>query len=380
MPSPEDLYPESFRLNELIESFPGPLRELLSEFLETLVKIPKGHAGVFQLSNLGHPDPEYAIQYFSEDWSELARLLEDPTGFFDDRRTQWGAGDFDPDWVFNEDIACILQPGLSDPQKSLVTQVMAERKIFEFSPQLYRGIAHAEAKALDDLLGVIQQAMMNRGAFLAEFAVLTRMLTIWYWRPHIAVTNFAGELTPARVALLTAEVSGATPFKTQRFGTLHFDVQGPQGEPKPTDEERAHFIVDCIQGRQFMLTHLNDGRDTEVGNAVLTDEKPANGAAFPKIRPVFHDRHTEANYHGPRIVVDRIPESAFRSQAVRSKQAFEVVISESDEETKVVITKPKIGKELLATPVCFTCCNTGVVETSDNNFQLGDMLLKEYCG
>ncbi len=212
-----------------------------------------GKAGLVPL-DYGARD-ENSVLFYSSEWDDLLDLLTYPQRFIANVRGAFRQVP-PPDWNLGVPITVILIPG-SVPSTTAISAFLF----------LQEGVGFSTESVLDmSLAGFATAAeklyQTKDVAYLAEFAIETRVLSVVYGPPPTGSAHFTGQFLPA-----TLNRIGTT------YGYLHFDVDGGI---RPTSElaaySRACVALDFIEDRQRILNKLITGsgimdRATQVATA-----------------------------------------------------------------------------------------------------------------
>jgi len=212
-----------------------------------------GKAGLVPL-DYGARD-ENSVLFYSSEWDDLLDLLTYPQRFIANVRGAFRQVP-PPDWNLGLPITIILIPG-TVPSTTAISAFLF----------LQDGAGFSAESVLDMSLAgfatAVEKLYQTKGiAYLAEFAIDTRALTIVYGTPPARSAHFSGQFLPA-----TLNRIGTT------YGYLHFDVDGGL---RPTPElaaySRACVALDFIEDRQRILGKLLTGsgimdRATQIASA-----------------------------------------------------------------------------------------------------------------
>lgn len=212
-----------------------------------------GKAGLVPL-DYGTRD-ENSVLFYSSEWDDLLDLLTYPQRFIANVRGAFRQVP-PPDWTLGSPMTIILVPG-SVPSTTALTAFLL----------LQGGAGFTTESVLDMSLGAFANAVeklytSKHVAYLAEFAIETRVLTIVYGPPPTGAGYFTGQFLPATLNRIGTA-----------YGYLHFDVDGgPTPTPELAAYSRACVAMDFIEDRQRILNRLVSGsgimdRSTQIANA-----------------------------------------------------------------------------------------------------------------
>ena len=231
---------------------------------------------------------EHSIIYFSTNWSELEGevdppkkrgLLFDPLNFFREKRTAFGPGvpRRVPFRFAGPDISILLEPMLQNP-----TEALRALQAYGHTPDF---------ETYSKFSGALSTAFGKTGAFLAEFALDTRMLCIRYYCPRKATIRPVDGITPYTLAM----VEGS------KVGHLHFDLK--------KRNDFAKLAVNYIEDRQTLVDLLKVGKLFYTDVKLVDQGNPLN-YDDPELRvdlanfPFVPDRGFDGNAAYPTVVID----------------------------------------------------------------------------
>lgn len=217
---------------------------------------------------------EHSIMYFSSRWESLVGLLEDPYATMRRIQEQFRQeGERHFCWRLSAPVTVIVQPGepIEDskaPEPKAMLGSMNVRAAIQLENILSEHLSKTKGvewesiqeDSHDDLADLIAKAQA-KGCFLAEFAVDTAIMLVWYWPPREPSSE--RRLTKK----FTRGVIGMMPGR-RRVGTLHIDV-GTDDEDPPTALDRAHLIVDLLESRDWFIDEMKSRTDFQMGKVPM---------------------------------------------------------------------------------------------------------------
>lgn len=311
---------------------------------------------------------ENTLLYFSGRWSDLAKLLTDPIRFFNEEQERWDkANPGGTPWNLRGPVTAILRPATEEPRSSAVLATFAQKsRSTKLELQGLQGDI-GEGSQVQSFQQIFDKTLED-GAFFAEYALCTSILTIHYWepKPRMNVQGDPEDQPDIYAGGLTRAVLGFMPTNApHQMGTLHFDLDEKNNlngivSSKSSWEDRADFIVECLQIQNRLGQRL-DKVDVLQGDAKLR-------------------RATEA------ITV--------RKEPLKSVPNKDGVVKEQGAVFKPIFQRPEGGRrpsviaERLSDygdpqnppPPCRACCTSGIYETYPGSgvWMLGDIVVKCY--
>jgi len=256
--------------------------------------------------------PENSLIYFSTDWAELVRLIQNPVVFMGAK----GMINSPTSWTLRTDTTIIIAPFDSSDQStlffaSLVAPLALEAAIVELKNKDHSLVDPLPPTSLPQLASITRNLMYGShsdevvdGGFVAEFALITGVLNILYVVPSqfvnpdkdedLALTKFKGALTAAtHIGQPLPD-----PLKTiGEFGNVHFDIE--KDAARDQEKDRGALILDAIENPHRVFSRLGDhtckkavfGDVEEGANTLQFDAgqatiKPAN-YTFGPVRPTM---------------------------------------------------------------------------------------------
>ncbi len=218
---------------------------------------------------------EHLVIYFSTGWEELVEILTDPISAFEKRQRLWSFDSLDAlPWSLEPPIVGRLKFGYGDPRG--IGLLSAAGSAF---------LTTAEAAA--------PSLTFPDGAFLAEFAVRTRALTIFFFPPASGLDHARGRFgtgtappapRPRFDGALTTVTVGAL---GSGLRSIHFDIQASKNAKHRsiTAKSRAEFCVDLIENPFSLVDPLNAqkviGYAAQLvaqGSTIVTKPNPSSSA------------------------------------------------------------------------------------------------------
>jgi|SRR5688572_24344920 len=276
---------------------------------------------------------EHSIIYFSTDWKELEGsvdppnkrgLLFDPLTFFREKRRAFGPGvpRRVPFRFAGPDISILLEPMLQNP-----TEALRALQAFGNTPDF---------ETYSKFSGALNTAFGKTGAFLAEFALDTRMLCVRYYAPRKPTNRAIAGITPYTLAM----VEGS------KVGHLHFDLKNRN--------DLAKLAVNYIEDRQSLINLLN------VGKLYYTDVK-------------LVDHGNPLNYDDPAQRMDLVNFPFAPDKGYDGSTAHPTVVIDG-----TVYTEPEPTPDDPAPSPYPPCWVIGVRQDKDGNYCLGSCEIKAY--
>ena len=207
---------------------------------------------------------ENSVLFLSDQYDDLLDLLVSPMPFIGNARGAFRQVP-PPDWVLEKPITVILTPG--DVPGTKAIQLLQMLNGFEASADA--GLMNL---TIEKFASIAREVYLDKGvAYLAEFAINTRVLSIVYGPPPVGGPYFTGTYLPATLSRIGAN-----------YGYLHFDVETTSGT-KPVDAayNRAFVALDFIEDRTRVVTALRD----EAGVKEMTSNIVPAGSALRKTPP-----------------------------------------------------------------------------------------------
>lgn len=218
---------------------------------------------------------EHLVVYFSTGWEELVEILTDPVQALEKRQRLWSFDSLDAlPWSLEPPIVARLKYGYGDPRGS---------GLFGFVSSTFPGAEMAAAPPTG----------YPDGAFVAEFAVRTRTLTIYFLPPAPGLDHARGRFgtgtappapRPRFGGALTTITVGALGRDLQ---SVHFDIQESKNAKHRSisAKTRAEFCVDLMENPFSLIDQLNthkvisySGQFMAQGTTIVTKPQPDSSA------------------------------------------------------------------------------------------------------
>lgn len=242
-------------------------------------------------------DTEYLFTFYSEKWSELVDLLANPAAYMSNLPSAAAKDLWIPKppipsgWALNIPVTASIQCGWNDIesigklcyfQPSFAPQAFVQSTVNKALGLTARAWTDGRNLSIDFITEAFALVQQVGGAFFAEFAWKTGMLTISYFPPKAPTQSTYPKEAGFSKAVL-CRFAGLI-----SHGTLHFDLdQGTSTDPLTI--LRAKFIVAHIENGDGMCARLNTV-PLIFTNPVLADENkqiaaPAKGVAQDPAKP-----------------------------------------------------------------------------------------------
>jgi len=244
---------------------------------------------------------EHLVVYFSSDWEELVEILTDPIQAFERRQRLWSFDSLDAlAWSLEAPIVARLKNGYGDPRGI---------RLFLAASTTFLGVETAAPPT---------PAVFVDGAFIAEFAVRTRTLTIYFFPPTAGLDHARGRFGSGTAppaprprfggALTTVTVGELEPG----LQSVHFDIQESKNAKQRsiTSKTRAEFCVDMMENPFSLIDQLNahkvisySGQMRLQGSTIFTKPTPDSSGrrAFgihPPSSPTIWERFPQITVEG----------------------------------------------------------------------------------
>lgn len=219
---------------------------------------------------------EHLVVYFSTGWEELVEILTDPVQAFERRQRLWSFDSLDAlPWSLEPPIVARLKNGYGDPRGL---------GLFSAASTTFLGA---------DMAAAPTPAIFPDGAFIAEFAVQTRTLTIYFFPPAPGLDHARGRFgtgtappapRPRFGGALTTITVGALGSDLQ---SIHFDIQESKNAKQRSisARTRAEFCVDLMENPFSLIDQLNahkvisySGQLMAQGTTIVTKPQPDSSA------------------------------------------------------------------------------------------------------
>lgn len=255
----------------------------------SIAQLYKGKASVIPLDYASRY--EYSIVLQPDNWDDMHALIKSPAEFLEWARLSFSQtpaftvqGQSVQQWLTRAPLTIVVSP-LTIPTTSnfawlSVLGIDNASEMYSLDPGKYADSVMAQATSLFPTEGPRgnprgKHWMGCRGVFIAEFALLTRVLNIFYLPPTFPPKTYAPRWYLRQITPLTISKLGNT-----KLTLLHFDVDfGGKWTHQDVADARASLTMDYIENPSGFLNYLFTHKIN----------LSANNASQPSSSPVFWD-------------------------------------------------------------------------------------------